>query len=101
MAPVWFITGVSSGLGTELALKALEADQRVIGTVRSRAKASSQVSTIEHQGGKILELDVTNADACREIFKKAETQYGKIDVLVNNAGYSVLGAVEDFSYVNA
>ncbi|KAK3169341.1 hypothetical protein OEA41_008724 [Lepraria neglecta] len=95
MAAVWFITGVSSGLGTEIALQALSSNQRVIGTVRSRTKAASQVSTIENKGGRILELDVTDAAACPAVFKKAESLYGQINVLVNNAGYSLLGAVED------
>lgn len=99
MAAVWFITGVSSGLGTEIALQALSFGQRVIGTVRNRTKAASQVSTIEGKGGKVLELDVTDAAACPAVFKKAESLYGQIDVLVNNAGYSLLGAVEDLGCV--
>ena len=95
MAAVWFITGVSSGLGTEIALRALEAGQRVIGTVRNRKKAASQASAIEEKGGRILELDVTDGVACLSVFEKAEAFYGQVDVLVNNAGYSLLGAVED------
>lgn len=95
MAPVWFITGVSSGLGTEIALKALGAGQRVIGTVRSRTKAAEKVAAIENKGGKVLELDVTDAAAAPAVFKKAESLYGQVDVMVNNAGYSLLGAVED------
>ena len=98
MALVWFITGVSSGLGTEIALKALSSGQRVIGTVRNRTKAAATTSTIEAKGGKILELDVTDAAACPAVFKKAESLYGQVDVLVNNAGYSLLGAVEDLGY---
>lgn len=95
MAPIWFITGVSSGLGTEIALKALGAGQRVIGTVRSRTKAAEKVAAIENKGGKVLELDVTDAAAAPVVFKKAESLYGQVDVMVNNAGYSLLGAVED------
>ena len=95
MAAIWFITGVSSGFGTEIALKALEAGLRVIGTVRHRAKAAHRVSAIEEKGGKILELDVTDASACLAVIKKAESMYGHIDVLVNNAGVALLGAVED------
>ena len=48
---------------------------------------------------KCLELDVTDADACFDVFEKAEKLHGHIDVLVNNAGMSYLGAVEDFSLV--
>ena len=95
MASVFFITGVSSDFGTETALQALASGQRVIGTVRNRRRAASQVSAIEDKGGKILELDVTDAAACSTVFKEAESFYGQVDVLVNNAGYALLGAVED------
>ena len=97
MSKVWFITGVSSGFGTEIALQALEAGFTVIGTVRSRQRAAKEVENIEHQGGKCLELDVTDADACWDVFAEAEKVYGRIDVLINNAGMSWLGAVEDFT----
>ncbi|KAL6715469.1 hypothetical protein ACLMJK_006430 [Lecanora helva] len=97
MAAVWFITGVSSGFGTEIALRALEGGQRVIGTVRDRIRAADNVAIIEHKGGMILELDVTDAVAGVKVFGEAERVYGRIDVLVNNAGYSILGAIEDIS----
>ena len=97
MTQVWFITGVSSGLGLEIALKALELGFTVIGTVRSRERAAKQVQQIEKEGGKCLELDVTDPKACFDVFQQAEKLHGKIDVLVNNAGYSLLGAVEDFT----
>ena len=85
---VAFITGVSSGLGTSLALAFLSAGYNVIGTVRSRSRASKEVAAIESAGGKCLELDVTDAAACWRVFAEAEGVYGKVDVLVNNAGMS-------------
>lgn len=94
---VALITGTSSGLGTALALAALAAGYRVIGTVRSRRRASAEVDAIEAQGGTVLELDVTDADACWQVFGEAEEVYGRVDVVVNNAGMSWLGAVEDFT----
>ena len=97
MSQIWFVTGVSSGLGFETAIKALEAGFKVIGTVRSRQRAAKEVQEIESRGGKCLELDVTNADACFDVFAEAERLHGRIDVLINNAGMSYLGAVEDFS----
>ncbi|KAE8165669.1 hypothetical protein BDV40DRAFT_258000 [Aspergillus tamarii] len=98
MAPlVWFITGASSGLGLSLSLYALAAGHQVIGTVRNSSKSADAVQAIQDKGGKIVELDVTKADAIPEAVKKAESFYGKIDVLVNNAGYSLLGAVEDLN----
>ena len=97
MSQVWFVTGVSSGLGFEIALKALEAGFTVVGTVRSRERAAKEVEKIESQGGKCLELDVTDAKACFDVFKKAEQLHGRIDVLINNAGMSWLGPVENFT----
>ncbi|KAE8140831.1 hypothetical protein BDV38DRAFT_239465 [Aspergillus pseudotamarii] len=94
---VWFITGASSGLGLSLSLYALAAGHQVIGTVRNASKSTDAVQAIQDKGGKIVELDVTQADAIPEAVKKAESFYGKIDVLVNNAGYSLLGAVEDLN----
>ncbi|KAG8528350.1 uncharacterized protein KY384_007268 [Bacidia gigantensis] len=95
MAPqTWFITGVSSGFGTEMALSALSAGDHVIGTVRStpsRSKAASSasaVSAIESKGGKILHLDVTDSPACSSVFKEAESIYGQVDVLFAVEGLS-------------
>lgn len=99
MALVWFITGVSSGFGLQIALKALERGHRVIGTVRDRQKASTEVKELESKGGKVLDLDVANAKACFDVWQSAEKIYGRIDVLCNNAGMSYVGALEDFRWV--
>jgi NAD(P)-dependent dehydrogenase (short-subunit alcohol dehydrogenase family) len=96
MAPlVWFITGGSSGLGYYLALHALGAGHKVIASVRSKTKSADAVRDIESKGGKVIELDVCKANTISDAAKQAENFYGRIDVLVNNAGYSLLGAVED------
>lgn len=96
MAPLtWFITGGSSGLGLQLALHALGAGHQVIASVRSRTKSVQAVEAIESKGGKIVELDIAKADQIAGAAKQAEGFFGRIDVLVNNAGYSLLGAVED------
>lgn len=91
----WLITGASSGLGFELTLHVLAAGHRAIGTVRNRTKSSDAVSAIEKAGGKVIELDVTNAEAIPGAAASASAIYNTIDVLVNNAGYSILGAMED------
>ncbi len=94
---VWLITGASNGFGLLLALKALAAQHRVIGTVRSKAKSADVVRQITAAGGQVIELDMTDSQAT--IIAKvhdAEKLYGQIDVLVNNAGYSILGAIEQF-----
>ena len=96
MAPLtWFITGGSSGLGFQLALDALAAGHQVIASVRSRTKSAQAVEAIESKGGKIVELDIAKVDQIAGAAKQAEGFFGRIDVLVNNAGYSLLGAVED------
>jgi NAD(P)-dependent dehydrogenase (short-subunit alcohol dehydrogenase family) len=95
MALVWLITGASSGLGYYLALHALAAGHKVIASVRSKTKSADAVQTIESHGGKVIELDVCKGNTIPDAAKQAESFYGHVDVLVNNAGYSLLGAVED------
>ncbi|SPQ26579.1 b0a0215d-3773-4c25-9af7-1553c807da22 [Thermothielavioides terrestris] len=98
MAPlVWFITGASSGFGLSLSLHALSAGHQVVATVRNTAKSAEAVQKIQEKGGKIVELDVTKPDTIAQAVREAESTYGRIDVLVNNAGYSLLGAVEDLT----
>ena len=92
----WFITGASAGFGHALSLHALQAGHSVAATVRSRTKSSEAVQSLEAAGAKIIELDVTDAEAIPKSIKAAETALGgTIEVLVNNAGYSLLGAMED------
>ena len=99
-SPVWLITGASSlGLGYYLSLHALSAGHRVIATVRNVSKSSHAVQTITAKGGKVMELDMTDAEAVAKVASEAESVYGAVDVLVNNAGYSLLGAVEDLTLV--
>lgn len=98
MAPVWLITGSSNGFGLLLALKALQAGHEVIGTVRSRTKSVDAVAQIEKAGGKIIELDMTESQvAITNKIQDAEKIHGRIDYLVNNAGFSILGPVELFT----
>ncbi|KAK2781770.1 hypothetical protein FQN52_001354 [Onygenales sp. PD_12] len=98
-SPVWFITGASSGFGTALAEAALKAGNRVIATARNPEKAAREHPQIEALGGKWLQLDVTAADV-REKVEKVVHEYGKIDVAINNAGYSLLGAIEDMRWLS-
>ena len=95
MSLVFFVTGASSGFGLKICLYALQQKHKVIGTVRSRGRASDPTRQIEAAGGKVLELDTTDP-ACDRVYQEAESIYGRIDVLVNNAGVSWLGAIEDF-----
>lgn len=98
MPSVYFITGVSSGFGHALALRAVAAGHTVVGTVRSRARSAEAVSTLEGKGIVVTELNVTNSSACTDVINNVAKRYGSIDVLINNAGYSILGAMESFRY---
>jgi NAD(P)-dependent dehydrogenase (short-subunit alcohol dehydrogenase family) len=91
-----FITGVSSGLGRALALEALAAGHRVVGTVRSEAA----VAEFEKLGpgaafGRVL--DVTDYDRVGPVVGDIEDSVGPVDVLVNNAGYGHEGLLEESS----
>ncbi|KAL9084934.1 MAG: hypothetical protein Q9159_004978 [Coniocarpon cinnabarinum] len=98
--PVWFITGVSNGMGQLLALRVLKAGHRVVGTVRNPQRAADASHQITSAGGKVITLDLE--EPRESIFKKvqaAEQLYGHFDYLVNNAAYSLLGPLESFRYV--
>jgi NAD(P)-dependent dehydrogenase (short-subunit alcohol dehydrogenase family) len=91
---VWFITGCSSGFGRELAKLVLDRGYRAVVTARDPHKI--QDLTAGHEGRALaLKLDVTNKAEVPEAVKKAEATFGSIDVLVNNAGYGYVGAVEE------
>ncbi|RWR03936.1 short-chain dehydrogenase [[Pantoea] beijingensis] len=87
---VWFITGVSRGFGHALAQTLLAQGETVIGTTRDIAP-----SFISEPHFHWLPLDVTDAGGVSATVEKAFAVAGRIDVLVNNAGYGLLGAVEE------
>ncbi|KAL6695664.1 hypothetical protein J3F84DRAFT_408668 [Trichoderma pleuroticola] len=96
--PVWFITGTSHGFGLLLSLRALHAGHKVIGTVRNKQHSADAVRSIEQASGSVVELDMTEPrDSIIEKVQAAEKIYGRIDFLINNAGYSTLGPVEYFT----
>jgi NAD(P)-dependent dehydrogenase (short-subunit alcohol dehydrogenase family) len=91
---VWFITGCSSGFGRELAKLVLDRGYRAV--VTARDPRTIQDLTAAHEGRALaLKLDVTNKVEVAEAVNKAEATFGSIDVLVNNAGYGYVGAVEE------
>jgi NAD(P)-dependent dehydrogenase (short-subunit alcohol dehydrogenase family) len=95
----WLITGVSSGLGRALAAAALAAGDRVAGTVRSAdARNAFEASVPGRAHGFIL--DMRDSDAIASTVEAVEKS-GGIDVLVNNAGYGLVGAVEEASLAEA
>lgn len=92
---VWFITGASRGLGREIAKAALEAGDFVVAT--ARAARSVEESFGQRDDLLAVSLDVTDEDAAKAAIAAAVARFGRIDVLVNNAGFGVIGAVEETS----
>ena len=90
---VWLITGVSRGLGRSIAQAALDHGDVVIGISRNGK------STLMGEAGKVhvLPLDVTDRDRIFSAIANAHSLHGRIDVVVNNAGYGLIGAIEETS----
>ncbi|SEG69247.1 Short-chain dehydrogenase [Bryocella elongata] len=88
---VWFITGISRGFGRELASAALEQGDIVIGTTRKGSQDIDASSSRLH----VFQLDVTQHRDVDSVIRQAWQINGRIDVIVNNAGFGVLGAVEE------
>jgi NAD(P)-dependent dehydrogenase (short-subunit alcohol dehydrogenase family) len=91
---VWFITGCSKGLGRALAENVLTSGYRAVITAR-RAEDIADLVKQYPKTGFLVVLDVTRKDQIEIAIAKAEEQFGSIDVLVNNAGYGYLGAIEE------
>lgn len=96
MTQTWFITGSSRGLGRAITVAALEAGDSVVATARRLDDVSDLVA---RWGDRVLplRLDVTDATSAREALETARTQFGRIDVVVNNAGYANLAPIESAS----
>jgi NAD(P)-dependent dehydrogenase (short-subunit alcohol dehydrogenase family) len=90
--PVWFITGCSSGFGLELAKQAIEHGYRTVITARDPSKLKSYRET---DNVLVLKLDVTLPDEAAAAIQATEARFGRIDVLVNNAGIGYFAAVEE------
>ncbi|PSP63033.1 oxidoreductase [Halobacteriales archaeon QH_8_67_36] len=91
MAKTVLITGASSGIGRSTAEVFLDDDWQVWATARDEA----DVAALAESGCETAELDVTDADQCERVVAAVVDSAGRIDCLVNNAGYAQFGAVED------
>lgn len=85
----WLVTGANRGLGRALAEAALDAGHSVLATVRGAHNLAEHERLVVHQ------LDVREHDQAREVVARAVAQFGGLDVLVNNAGYGLIGAIEE------
>jgi len=96
----WFITGTSRGFGREWAKAALSRGDKVAATARN---TDSLRGLVNEYGDSILplQLDVTDRDADFAAVKQAHEHFGRLDVIVNNAGYGLFGAIEEISEAEA
>jgi NAD(P)-dependent dehydrogenase (short-subunit alcohol dehydrogenase family) len=92
--PVWLITGCSTGLGRALAERVLQRGHRCVVTAREPEQLAAIV-TAYPQRSLAVALDVTRPAQREDAVARAESTFGGIDVLVNNAGYGYLAAVEE------
>ena len=93
---VWFITGASSGFGRTLAEEVVARGERVIAAARNMDLLSELVAQAPERV-HALKLDVTKGEQIAPAIAEANARFGDIDVLVNNAGYSLIGALEETS----
>jgi NADP-dependent 3-hydroxy acid dehydrogenase YdfG len=93
---VWFITGASRGFGRVWADAALKRGDKVAATAR---RLESIADLKEKYGSNVLtlELDVTKPDQVKAVVEKAHAHFGRLDIVLNNAGYSLVGTIEEAS----
>jgi NAD(P)-dependent dehydrogenase (short-subunit alcohol dehydrogenase family) len=91
----WFITGASRGFGARIAQLALERGDNVVATARSAGSVTEKLG--ERRNLLAAALDVTKEEQARDAARQAVERFGTIDVLLNNAGFGLVGAVEEAS----
>jgi NAD(P)-dependent dehydrogenase (short-subunit alcohol dehydrogenase family) len=92
--PVWFITGCSTGFGRELAQRILQRGWRAVVTARDAAQVADITESASDRA-LALALDVTKPEQIEAAVKAAQAKFGRIDVLVNNAGYGYQATAEE------
>jgi len=95
MNKVWFITGATTGIGAAMVKAALDAGDCVMATGRSVAKLRAAFRQDDRLA--VAELDVVKEGDAKATTEETLRQFGRIDVLVNNAGYSILGNFEEIT----
>lgn len=92
-SPVWFITGCSTGFGRDLAKLTLDRGWPTVVTARDKSRLADLVAGYDN--ALALDLDVTDQGQIDAAVKAAEERFGRIDVLVNNAGYGYQASIEE------
>ena len=91
---VWFITGASRGFGRVWADAALKRGDKVAATAR-KLSSIADLKEIYGQNVLTLELDVTKTEQVKNAVTQAHTHFGRLDIVLNNAGYSLVGTIEE------
>jgi len=94
---VWYVTGASQGLGLILVKKLLENGHRVAATSRDAHTLGQAVGVIDKDRFLPLAVDLNNLDCIDESIQQTLATFGRIDVVVNNAGYGMVGTIEEIS----
>lgn len=94
---VIFISGASSGIGFETAIALVEQGFTVYGA----ARRTDKLEALKEKGVKTLKLDVTDSKSCKNAIDTVLREQGRVDILINNAGYGSLGAIENVSMEEA
>ncbi len=97
MSKIWFITGAGSGIGTGIAKAALRAGDCVVATGRNLDKVRNALHEVANVNLAFVHLDVSGESRANAAVADAVTKFGRIDVAVNNAGYSLLGNFEEMT----
>ncbi|KJZ73982.1 hypothetical protein HIM_06650 [Hirsutella minnesotensis 3608] len=97
MGKIWFITGSSRGLGLALVKAVLASGDSVAATARNGEHLKHVVQEYGPERMLALSLDVTNNDQIEKAIEAARAKFGRIDVVVNNAGYAKTSSIEDMS----
>jgi len=99
MEKVALVTGSSSGIGFETALTLARENYFTYASMRNTSKAGKiqEIAKKENLNLKVIELDIDKEDSIKSAVKKIQEQKGRIDVLVNNAGYGLFGCLEDIT----
>src|SRR6201999_1160402 len=94
---VWLITGAGSGIGAGTAKAAVQAGDRVVATARNLDKARNALRDVTSENLAFVQLDVADEGQAKAAVEEAVQRFGRIDVVVNNAGYSLLGNFEEMT----
>jgi NAD(P)-dependent dehydrogenase (short-subunit alcohol dehydrogenase family) len=97
MSKVWFITGAGSGIGAGTAKAALKAGDRVVATGRNVEKVRNALRDTAGENLEVFQLDVSDEALVTTAVDQAAKKFGRIDVVLNTAGYSLLGNFEELN----